>query len=150
MKSTDTMGACKLHGTIARALIVVYSIWTSVLQLASPSSIAYRAAGDSVIVDAINFLVLACAALAASDILWNDVLRRGLVLPRIRPRLRHRVCVTTYMVLAGAFGVRAFVASGDPRAALQVGVLYVLVALCVAGEAYAIAKEKRRPPCPAE
>jgi hypothetical protein len=132
-----------MHAIAARMLIVVASMWTAALQLFSPTSLAYRAAGDGQIIDAINVIVLCVAAVAAADLIWHDLLQRGLILPKFPARRRHHVCVWVYSTLAAAFGVRAFVASGDAATAAQVGLYYVLIAAGIAMEAVALANEKR-------
>jgi hypothetical protein len=136
-----------IHATAARVLIIAASAWTAGLQLWAPSSLAYRAAGDSMLIDAMNWVVLALAGVAVADVVWCGILRRGLILPRIPTLTRHHLCVALYSALAGAFAVRAFIATGDPRAALPVGAYYVLVAAGIAIEAAAIAHEQRDPPC---
>lgn len=137
-----------LHSTIARGVIVVASIWTASLQLFDTTSLAYRAAGASVVIDGVNVAVLCLAALAAADVLWHDVLRRGLLWPSFPPRERHRVCVWVHALLAAAFGIRAFVAAGDMSTVIKVGAYYVLLAVFIAGEAYALSDEQREePPC---
>ena len=133
-----------MHGVAARALIIVASLWTAGLQLFSPSSLAYRAAGDSWLIDAVHWAVLGITGLAAVDLLWKDVFRRGLVWPSFPAHARHHVCVATYSALAGAFAVRAFIAAGDSAAVLQVGIYYVLIAAGIAVEAAAIASEERQ------
>ena len=136
-----------LHSISARVLIVVASLWTACLQLFSPSSLAYRAAGDSWLIDAVNWAVLGLAGLAAADVIWRDILRRGLILPSINAHTRHHVCVAVYSALAWAFAMRAFIAAGDPSTVLQVGAYYVLIAAGIAAEAAAIASEERKPTC---
>jgi hypothetical protein len=133
-----------LHAIAARVLIIVASVYTATLQLFSTSSLAYRAAGDSWLIDAINVLVLLLAGIALADVLWRDTLRRGLILPSIPGRIRHRLCVVVYMSLAAAFGVRAFIASGqDFGVVLQVATYYVLLSGGILIEAAAIAHEER-------
>jgi hypothetical protein len=133
-----------LHAIAARVLIVTASVYTASLQLFSPTSLAYRAAGDSWLIDAVNVLVLLLAGVALADLLWRDVLQRGLILPSIPMRIRHRVCVAVYMGLAAAFAVRAFIASGsDPGVVLQVATYYVLLSGGILIEAAAIAHEER-------
>ena len=134
-----------LHGISARFLIVVASMWTAGLQLLSPSSLAYRAAGDGYVIDAINIVILVIAAVAAADVIWHDILRKGLVWPSFPAQKRHRICVMVYVALAGAFGIRAFIASGDVHSALQVGSYYVLIAAGIALEAAALSDESRDP-----
>lgn len=135
------------HGVAARAFAVVASVYTACLQLFSTTSLAYRAAGDSDIADAINIVVLLIAAVGAADLIWHDFMRRGLIWPSFPMRKRHQVCVAVYAALAGAFGVRAFIVAGDASIALQAGTYYVLIAAAIALEAYALAKEERTEPC---
>lgn len=138
-----------LQGTIARGLIVIASIWTSALQLFAPTSLAYQAAGSGVIIDFVNVIVLALAGLAALDLLWHDILRRGLVWPSFPHRQRHQICVWVYSLLAAAFGIRAFIAAGEPSTVIRVGMYYVLLSAFIAAEAYALADEQREEhPCP--
>lgn len=132
------------HSLSARFLIVVASAWTAGLQLFSPSSLAFRAAGDGHIIDAVNVAIFFITAVAAADLLWHDLLRRGPIWPSFPARQRHHVCVVVYSTLAGAFALRAFVASGELGSALQVGLYYVLIAAGIAMEAYAIADENRK------
>jgi hypothetical protein len=134
-----------MHGIAARLLIVAASLWTAGLQLFSPSSLAFRAAGDSQVLDAINVVILGIAGLAAVDLLWHDLLRRGLIWPSFPERKRHHICVAVYSALAAAFGIRAFIAAGELSTALQVGSYYVLIAAGIAMEAAAIANEDRKP-----
>ena len=143
-------GDTTMHGAVARSLIVVASLWTAGLQLFSPTSLAYRAAGDGLMIDAINVVVLLLATLAGADVLWREVLRRGLIWPSFPDQTRHHICVFVYAALAWAFGIRAFIAAGDPRTVLQVGGYYTLVSVIIAFEALALAKEKRGAPCPKE
>ena len=138
-----------LHAFIARSFAVVASFYTAFLQLFSESSLAYRAAGDSVWPDAVNVAVIVIASVALADLVWRDILRRGLILPSLPARKRHQFCVMVYMALASAFGIRAFIVAGDAAIALQVGSYYILVSALIAAEAYAIAKEERSP-CPSE
>jgi hypothetical protein len=134
-----------LHAIAARVLIIVASAYTATLQLFSASSLAYRAAGDSWLIDAINVLVLLLAGIALADVLWRDMLHRGLILPSIPGRIRHRLCVAVYMSLAAAFGVRAFIAAGnDISVVLQVATYYVLLSGGILIEAAAIAHEERK------
>ena len=144
------MAEMNRHATVARAMICVVSGWTAGLQLLSTSSLAYRAAGGSLVIDAINVIVLALVALAVSDICWHDILKRGLVLPSVPDRLRHQVCVWTYSAMAAAFSIRAFLAAGDPSSVFQVGGYYVLVSLAIAYEAHALAHEERAGSCQSE
>ncbi len=137
-----------LHTIAARGCIITASVYTAVLQLFSASSLAYRAAGAGMLIDAINVVVLILAALALADLLWRDILRRGLILPRLDPQLRHQFCVWLYSALSAAFGIRAFLAMGEPSAALQAGTYYVLFAAWIAVEAAAIANEQRSDKCP--
>jgi hypothetical protein len=137
-----------LHSIAARSLIVVASLWTAGLQLFSPTSLAYRAAGNSVLIDIVNWAVLALSGVAAADLLWRDILGRGLIWPSFDEHKRHHICVATYTALAGAFAMRAFVAAGgDTSTVLQVGTYYLLVAAGIAVEAAAIANEEREYPC---
>jgi hypothetical protein len=136
-------GTPSLHGTAARAVIVIASLWTAGLQLLSPASLAYRAAGDSFWIDAINIAVLGIAGLAAADVIWHDLLRRGLILPSFPAQKRHQVCVWVYSALAAAFAIRAFIAAGDIHTVFQVGGYYVLIAAGIMLEAWALAHEKR-------
>ena len=144
--------ALLLHALAARALIISSSVWTAGLQLFSPTSLAYRAAGAGQIIDAVNMAVLVISAVALADVVWHDVLRRGLIWPSFPALHRHRICVWVYSSLAAAFGIRAFVATGDTSAALQVGGYYVLLAGGIAIEAAALAHESRKSeePCPPE
>jgi hypothetical protein len=131
-------------------MIVVASMWTAGLQLFAPLSLAYRAAGSSTVIDVVNVAVLVLSGLALADIAWHDILRRGLILPSFPMRWRHQFCVATYSALAAAFGIRAFVATGDPAAVVQVGLYYVLVAAGITIEAAALAheqREEREPSC---
>jgi hypothetical protein len=133
-----------LHSISARALIVVASAYTSALQLFSTTSLAYRAAGDSVLIDAVNWVVLSLAGLAGADLIWRDILRRGMIFPKFDAHRRHHICVATYSMLASAFAVRAFIASGgDVGTVFQVGGYYLLMAAGIAVEAAAIAQEER-------
>jgi hypothetical protein len=145
-------GRPTLHGTAARAIIVIASLWTAGLQLLAPGSLAYRAAGDGWLIDAINLAVLCIAGLAAADVLWHDILRRGLILPGFPAQTRHQVCVWVYSALAAAFAIRAFIATGDTGTALQVGGYYVLIAAGILLEALALANEQReeQPSCRSE
>jgi hypothetical protein len=137
-----------LHSISARALIVAASLWTAGLQLFSPTSLAYRAAGDSVLIDLVNCAVLALGGLAAADLIWRDILGLGLIWPSFDEHKRHHICVATYTALAGAFAMRAFIsAGGETSTVLQVGTYYLLVAAGIAVEAAAIANEERDYPC---
>ena len=140
----------ELHSISSRLLIVVASMYTAALQLFSPASLAYRAAGDGWVIDMVNVIVLALAGIAAGDLLWRDILRKGLILPRVNVHTRHQFCVGLYSALSAAFAVRAFVAlDGETSAVLQVGTYYVLISAGIAIEAAAIAHEQRQePPCP--
>jgi hypothetical protein len=138
-----------MHAISARLLIVVASGYTAFLQLFSPNLLAYRAAGDSLLMDVINWGVVLLAGIALSDLIWRDVLRRGLILPSVKPYPRHQICVAVYSALAAAFGIRAFMAAGDLSIVWQVGTYYVLVAAGIAVEAAAIANEERQE-CPPE
>lgn len=138
----------ELQGTIARGLIVIASLWTAGLQLFAPASLAYQAAGPGVVIDLVNIGVLALAGLALADLVWHDILGRGLVWPSFPHRQRHMICVWVYTQLAAAFGIRAFVAAGDPSTVIRVGAYYVLLSAFIAAEAYALADEQREePPC---
>jgi hypothetical protein len=132
-----------LHSIAARVLIIASSVWTAALQLFSTTSLAYRAAGPGLTIDVVNVIVLCISALAVADVVWHDVLRRGLVWPSFPRKARHRICVWVYTSLAGAFAIRAFVATGDTAAALPVGGYYVLLAVGIAVEAAALAHEQR-------
>jgi hypothetical protein len=137
-----------LHSIAARVIIIASSVWTAGLQLFSSSSLAYRAAGPGVVIDLVNVAVLCISALALADVVWHDTMRRGLLWPSFPCRLRHRICIWVYTSLAAAFAVRAFVATGDPAAAFQVGGYYVLISAGIIIEAAAIAHEHRQePPC---
>ena len=133
----------ELRAFISRGFAVVASLYTAMLQLISPTSLAYRAAGDSIAADAVNFIVLGLALVAGADLLWRDILRRGLIWPSFPMERRHQICVMVYSSLAGAFGIRAFLAAGDIKVALQAGTYYVLIAALIAMEAYATAREER-------
>lgn len=139
----------ELRAFISRAFAVVASLYTAMLQLTSPMSLAYRAAGDSIAADAVNLVVLGLALVAGADLLWRDILRRGLIWPSFPMQRRHHICVLVYSSLASAFGIRAFLAAGDISVALQAGTYYVLIASLIAMEAYATAKEGRQI-CPTE
>jgi hypothetical protein len=140
----------RLHGTAARFLIVVGSAYTACLQLFSSTSLAYRAAGDGWLIDVINIAVLIIAAVGAADLVWHDILRRGLIWPSFPMRQRHQACVAVYAMLAGAFGIRAFIVPGDSEIALQVGAYYVLFTAGIAIEAAAMAFEQREEQCPTD
>jgi hypothetical protein len=150
MPDTAHGKASRLHAFISRGFAVVASLYTAGLQLLSTSSLAYRAAGDSVVADAVNVVVIVLALVALADLVWRDLLGRGLILPRLPMPVRHQLCVLVYAALAGAFGIRAFIVAGDAGIALQVGSYYILVSALIAAEAYATAKEEREPPCPRE
>ncbi len=94
-------------------------------------------------IDAINVAVLLIAGLALADVVWHDLMRKGLIWPSFPNRSRHQICVWVYMALASAFGIRAFIAAGDPVASLQVGAYYVLLAAGITMEAIALSKEER-------
>lgn len=138
------MSPTPLHAISARVLIITASGYTAALQLFSTNSLAYRAAGDGLLIDLVNVLVLLLAGVALADVLWRDTLNRGLILPSIHGIIRHRICVGVYMSLAAAFAVRAFIASGSDIAAVaQVAAYYVLVSGGILIEAAAIAHEER-------
>jgi len=143
-------GDITLHGTSARSFAVIASVWTAGLQLFSPTSLAYRAAGDGSMIDFMNVIVLCVAALAAADVVWRDILRRGLIWPNFPGRSRHQICVLVYSTLSATFGIRAFLAAGDFRIAFQVGGYYTFVSVIIALEALALAKEKRSSECQSE
>ena len=133
-----------LHAFAARLLIVVASMYTAFLQLFSESSLAYRAAGDHWLIDTINWIVVGLAGLAGADLLWRDILRRGLIWPSFDAHKRHHICVAVYSGLAGAFSIRAFLAAGsDKSAIIQVSLYYVLFAIGIIIEAAATAHEER-------
>jgi len=139
----------QMHSTAARGAIVTASIYTALLQLFSATSLAYRAAGDSWLIDLMNVGVLAVAGVAAADLLWRDILHRGLIWPSFDPIRRHHICVSVFSALSAAFAVRAFVAAGEISSSLQVGAYYLLMCGWPATEAAAIAHEKREEaPCP--
>jgi hypothetical protein len=105
-------------------------------------SLAYRAAGDGILIDAVNYVVLALVALGWIDLIFHDMLGK-LLLPSVSNHVRHHVCVTLYSVLAMAFGVRAFIAAGDPTLVWVVGGYYLLLAPGILIQAAAIACEDR-------
>ena len=134
-----------LHAIAARGAIITASVFTAALQLFSPSSLAYRAAGSGIIIDAVNVIVLALASVALADLVWRDILDKGLILPRLPTHWRHQFCVGLYSALAGAFAIRAFLATGgDLSAIVQAGAYYVLLSAWIATEAAAIAHEERK------
>jgi len=133
-----------LHAIAARVLIVAASCYTAYLQLFSTGSLAFRAAGDGVVIDAINVAVFFLAMVALADLLWRDILRLGLILPMVPTHWRHQFCVGLYSALSAAFAIRAFVATGsDTPAVVSVGTYYTLMAAGIAVEAAAIAYEER-------
>jgi hypothetical protein len=140
-------GDSAMHGAVARALIVVASLWTAGLQLFSKTSLAYQAAGDGALIDVVNVGMVVVATIAGADVVWRDVLRLGLLWPSFPDQARHRICVFVYAALAWAFGIRAFIAAGDPSTVIQVGGYYTLVSVIIAFEALALAKEKRGAAC---
>lgn len=132
--------AVNLYALVARGLLLTVSTWTAALQLWSASSIAARAAGDSWLIDTMNVLVLGLCAIGWLDVLVHDIGGR-LLLPQFPPRWRHQVCVALYACIGLAYGVRAFVAAGEPSLVVQIGMLYVLVSMFALAEAGAIARE---------
>jgi hypothetical protein len=134
-----------VHATIARGIIATASLWTAVLQTFSTTSLAYKAAGESLVIDAVNVIVFFLALFAAADVVWSGILRRGYIWPSFPAKARNHICVATYTALSAAFGVRAFIASGEIFAALHIGLYYVMLAAFIAAEAYAIANENRKP-----
>jgi len=139
-----TRHSVNLHALVARGLLLTVSTWTAVLQLWSHSSIAARAAGDSVLIDAMNLLVLGLCSIGWLDVLVHDLGGR-LLLPSFPMHWRHQVCVALYAGIGLASGVRAFVAAGsDQSLVMQVGTYYVLVSLFAMAEAGAIAREEMR------
>lgn len=129
-----------LHAIVARGLLLTVSTWTAALQLWSATSIAARAAGDSWLLDGINVLVLGLCALGWLDVLAHDICGR-LLLPKLPMQWRHQICVALYSCIGLAYGVRAFVAVGEPSLVMQVGAFYWLVAVFAISEAGAIARE---------
>ena len=132
-----------LHAVVARGLILTQATWTACLQLFSPTSVAYRAAGDGILIDYINVFVLLLCALGWADLLWHDLMGK-LLWPSFPAKWRHQVCIWLYILLAGAYGIRAFVAAGDQNFVIQVGLLYVIAAVWIMAEAVAIAMENRK------
>jgi hypothetical protein len=125
---------------IGRGLILTISTWTAAFQLFVPSSIAARAAGDSIVMDAMNAVALALCALGWLDVVVHDIGGR-LLLPQIPMRLRHQVCVLLYSSLGLVYWVRSFVAAGEAEFTLPVGTLYLVVGGFALAAAAAIARE---------
>lgn len=137
--------AARLHALSARGGALTASTWTAGLQLWSPSSIAFRAAGDGTLIDAVNVGLLVLCAIGWTDLIWHD-LRGRLLLPSFNPYLRHRICVGLFSALAAGFGIRAFIASGrDLTTLLTVGGYYLIFAGWVWVEAKALVAEERKP-----
>lgn len=131
------------HAIAARWSILAASTWTAVIQLWSPTSLAYRAAGDSFLIDAINAVLLVLCAVGWADIVWRDM-RGRLLLPRLSPELRHAACVALYSALGVGFLARGFIASGhDITVVVTVGVYYVLAGIGALFEAKALVDEDR-------
>lgn len=126
--------------TIGRGLILTISTWTAALQLWSPTSIAARAAGDSIVMDAMNIIALGLCALGWLDVIVHDIGGR-LLLPGLPMRLRHQVCVLLYSSLGLAYWVRSFVSAEQTTFTLQVGVLYLVIGGFALAAAAAIARE---------
>lgn len=135
-----TRHGINLHAFVARGLLLTVSAWTAALQLWSATSIAARAAGGSGLIDVMNMLVLGLCAIGWLDVLVHDLGGR-LLFPQFPPRWRHQVCVALYACIGLAYGVRAFVAAGEPALVVQIGMLYVLVSMFALAEAGAIARE---------
>ena len=129
-----------MHAFVARGLLLTVSTWTASLQLWEATSIASRAAGGSVLIDIINLIVLGLCVIGWLDVIVHDIGGR-LLLPRFPARWRHQVCVALYACIGLAYGVRAFVASGEPSLVVQIGMLYLLVSMFALAEAGAIARE---------
>lgn len=133
----------KLYATAARMLALTMAGWTAGFVLFSPSSIAARVAGESVIGDAVNAAILAACALGWADVVWHDIRGRA-IWPSFPSELRHRICVLTYSALAGLTGLRAFVAAGsDAPAVLFLGAYYLTCAFGIGVVAVALALEPR-------
>lgn len=132
-----------LYGVAARMLALTMAGWTAGFVLFSPTSIASRVAGDHIAGDVINATILLVCAIGWADIVWHDIHGR-LILPSLSARVRHKVCVLTYSLLAGLTGLRAFVAAGSDRwEVLFLGTYYLTCAVGIAIVAVAIALEPR-------
>lgn len=130
------------HAMAARGAILTASTYTAALQLWASGSLAFQAAGDGIVIDCINILVLLVSLLGWADLIWHDVHGR-LILPSFNKALRHQICISTYMLISGAFAIRAFLAVGNPAIVLTVGLYYIAMSLVAAIEAAAIAGEQR-------
>lgn len=91
-----------------------------------------------------NALLLALSFIGWIDLIWHDILKRGVIVARLDKHMRHHLCVVYYSTLAGIFGVRAFVAAGvTPSASALMGSYYLSIAIGIAIIAVALAQEQR-------
>ena len=129
----------RFYGVAARILALTMAGWTAFIVLFSPTSLAARIAGDSVVSDFVNSAILAICALGWADVIWHDI-RGRLIWPTLPLQTRHRICVGVYALLAGLTGVRAFVAAGAQSLdVLFIGLYYVICAIGIGTIAVALA-----------
>ena len=133
-----------MHGLAARAAAVVATVYTALIQLFSPTSLAYRAAGESIWIDLINVGLLMIASVALADLVWRDILRLGLIFPSFPMRQRHQICVWVYAAMSAGFFIRAFIATGEKSVALQAGSYYIFFGAVIAIESVALALKERQ------
>lgn len=131
-----------LQGIAMRGPVLAASTYTPIVQLFFPSSLARVASGDGDVISLINWAVLCLALLGWADLVIHDIFGK-LLFPRISVRIRHQFCVYFYCVLAGAFGIRAFLAAGTLETTFVVGTYYIFFAAFLLLNAYLIALEER-------
>jgi len=83
-------------------------------------------------------------ALGWADVIWHDI-RGRLLLPRIKPKLRHKVCVMTYSLLGASWVIKAFghAASTDIPGALPLAIYALSMSTACGMVALALALERR-------
>jgi hypothetical protein len=132
-----------LYATAARGLALTSSMTTALLVLFASKSLASMASIDGMVVDALNYGVLALCALGFADLVWRDI-HGKMIWPSFNSHIRHHICVLVYAGLAGAYGLRLF-SWADPATPTNaiLGVYYLLQSLFIGTIAVAIALEPR-------
>lgn len=134
-----------MYSTAAKFLALTACTFTSLIALFVPVNVlavlTYTNRTFGIVTNAALF---ALSLIGWIDLIWRDLLQRGLIVPMIPTRLRHHLCVLYYAVLASVFGVRAFVAAGAlPSASVLMGAYYLSIGVGVAMIAVALAQEHR-------
>jgi hypothetical protein len=133
-----------LYALAARWSVLVNCTWGALFGLFVPTTLIYRLHDRYDLLDYLNAVVLAICALGWADVIWHDI-RGRLLLPRIKPKLRHKVCVMTYSLLGASWVIKAFghAASTDIPGALPLAIYALSMSTACGMVALALALERR-------